>query len=86
MINAICEEELEELESNAKVANDDAEDDDEPEHQPMEVERDESNIVSYIEAVEFLGRLQQCDPKLGVNETATVHLDCFLKALHSGNA
>ena len=83
MINAICEEELEELESNAKVANDDAE---EPEHQPMEVESDESNIVFYIEAVEFLGRLQRCAPKLGVNETPTVHLDCFLKALHSCNA
>ena len=58
MINAICEEEREGLESNDKVDNDDADDGDEPEHQPMEVKSDESTFVSYIEAVEFLGRLQ----------------------------
>ena len=77
------------MENNAKVANneDDAEDDDEPEHQPMEVKSDESKVFSYVEAVEFLGRLQQlCAPKHGVNEVATVHLDCFLKVRHSGNA
>ena len=52
----------------------------------MEIDSDESNIVSYVEAVEFLGKLQRSAPNLGVNEAATVHLDRFLKALHSGNA
>jgi hypothetical protein len=87
IVNAICEDEMEELESNAKpAAADDAEDDDEPNPQPMEIDDDESKFVSYVEAVEFLGKLQQRAPKLGVNEAATVHLDRFLKALHAGNA
>ena len=73
------------MESNAKCAAA-AEDDDEPEQQPMEIDSDESNIVSYIETIEFLGKLQLTAHKLGVNEAATVHLDSFLKALHSGNA
>jgi hypothetical protein len=87
IVNAICEDEMEELESNAKpVDDDDAEDDDEPNPQPTEVDDDESNFVSYTEAVEVLGKLQRSAPKLGVNEAATVHLDRFLKALHAGNA
>jgi hypothetical protein len=75
------------LESNAKpAANDDAEDDDEPEPQPMEIDNEESNFISYVEAVEFLQKLKQSAPKLGVNEAATVHLDRFLNSRHTGNA
>jgi hypothetical protein len=86
---AICEDELEELESNCKPAADDnAEDDDEPDVQPMEIDDDgddkESNTVTYLDAVESLVRIRQSAPNVSVAET--VHLDRFLKALHSGNA
>ena len=52
----------------------------------MELDSDESNIVSYVEAVEFLRKIEQSAPKLGINEAATVHIDRLLKALHLGNA
>jgi hypothetical protein len=69
------------LENYAKpAANDDAEVDDEPDPQPMEIDSDdESNFVSYIESTEFLGKLQESAPKLGVNEAATVQIDRLLK-------
>jgi hypothetical protein len=51
----------------------------------MEIDKDESNFVSYAETVEFLGKVQRSASKLNV-QAATVHLDRFLRALHSGNA
>jgi hypothetical protein len=58
----------------------------EPEPDAMEVDNDESNFVSYAETVEFLGsKVQRSASKLNV-QAATVHLDRFLRALHSGNA
>jgi hypothetical protein len=88
LVHCFCEDEIEELDNNSKPAvNDDAEDDDEPDPQPMEIDSDdESNFVSYVETIECLGKLQRSAPKLGLNAAATVHLDCFLKALHSSNA
>ena len=59
VLDAICEEEIEGLESDAKpAANDDAADDDEPEPDPMEV-CDESNTFSYVEAVDSLQKIKQ---------------------------
>jgi DDE superfamily endonuclease/Tc5 transposase DNA-binding domain len=83
VMNAVCNQEIEELESNAKP--DDSPDDDEQEVQPMEID-EESDFVSYVEAVDFLVRLKQSAPKLGVNDATTVHLDRFLRALHTSNA
>ena len=85
VLDAICEEEMEELENIIKpAAIDKADDDNEPE--PMEVDVDGSDTFSYVEAVEVIRKLEQSAPKLGVNEAATIHLDCFLRFLHSGNA
>jgi hypothetical protein len=42
-------------------------------------------FVSYAETVEFLGKVQHSASKLNA-EAATVHLDRFLGARHSGNA
>jgi hypothetical protein len=86
VVNAICEDEIEMLESNTQPpANDDAEDDNEPDVQPMELEND--NIVSYVEALEMLQKLQISAPSLlGANQEARVHLDRFLKAIHTANA
>jgi DDE superfamily endonuclease/Tc5 transposase DNA-binding domain len=87
VINAVCEDELEELESNTKpAAGDDAEDDDEPDVQPMEIDTDEANLYSYVDAVEVLGKLQLSARKLRLNEAETVHIDRLLRALHSRNA
>jgi hypothetical protein len=87
VINAVCEDEIEELERNTNLAaNHNVEDDDEPDPQPMEIDSDESNLFSYVEAVEVLGRLQKSAPKLGISEASTVHIDRLLRALHSGNA
>jgi DDE superfamily endonuclease/Tc5 transposase DNA-binding domain len=86
VMNAVLEEELEELESNTKpAAIDDAGYDNEPEPNAVEIDNDESNFVSYGETVEFLGKVQRSASKLNV-KAATVHLDRFLRALHSGNA
>jgi hypothetical protein len=86
-MNAICEDEIEEMESDRKPAADDIVDDDnEPEVQPMEIDGDEADVFSYLEAVENVLKLQKSAHKLGVNEAATVHLDRYLKALHSSNA
>jgi ferredoxin-NADP reductase len=86
VMNAVLDEELEELESNTKPAADDAAADDaEPEPEAKEIDNDESNFVSYAETVEFLGKVQRSASKLNV-QAATVHLDRFLRALHSGNA
>ena len=56
----------------------------------MEIDSDgddkESNTVTYLDAVESLVRIRQSAPKLNVSAAETVHLDRFLKALHSGNA
>ena len=73
-MDAICEEETEELEINAKLNN---ADDNEPKH--MEVSIDGSDIFSYIEAVEVLQKLEQSAIKLSVNAAAIVHLDCSIK-------
>jgi hypothetical protein len=85
VMNAICEEEIEALESDAAkpAADENPEDDDEPD---MEIDDDGSNSVSYVEAVEFLGKLRRSTNKLGVNSAATVHIDRFLKELHQGHA
>jgi hypothetical protein len=85
VIDAICDEELENLESTAKpAAIDNAADDDEPD--PMEEEVDESDILSYVEAVDAIRKLTLSVSKLGVNEAAAVHLDRFASALHTANA
>jgi len=87
VLNAVCEDKIEELNKNAKPAADnDTEDDVEPDLQKMDIDSDEPNFFSYVEAVELLGKLQRSAPKLAVNAAATVHLDRFLKALHAGNA
>jgi hypothetical protein len=88
VMTAVLDEELEELESNAKpAAIDDGEDDDEPEPEPdpVQIDIDDSNFVSYTKTVEFLGKVPHSASKLHV-ETATVNLDRFLRALHTGNA
>jgi hypothetical protein len=75
VMNAICEDEIEEMESDRKPAADDiVEDDNEPEVQPMEIDGDEADVFSYLEAVENVLKLQKSAHKLGVNEAATVHL------------
>ena len=79
MINAICEEELEDLDSNAKVDDEYAKDD-KAEHQQMEAECDEFNILTYAEVVEFLGKLQWHAPNLGAREAAPANFDRFLSA------
>ena len=85
LIDAICEEEMEELETNTNTAAlDSVDDDNEPKF--MGVSIDESDIFSYIGAVEVLQKLEQSAPKLGVNAAATVHLDQFLRAPHTGHA
>jgi hypothetical protein len=58
----------------------------EVENKLLEIDSDESNSVSYVEAVEFLVKLQRTAPKLGVNEAAKVHLERLLKARHSSDA
>jgi hypothetical protein len=61
--NAIIEEELEELERSAKpAAADDAGDDDKP--KSMELEIGESDLLSYIEAVDVLHKLSLSAPSL----------------------
>jgi hypothetical protein len=99
-MNAVCAEEIETLESNSKPAAAadaaaaaaaaaadaaDAEIDNDLNSQPMEFDRKDFSPVSYVEAVEFLGRLRQSAPQLSVNEAARVHQDCFLKALRQRN-
>ena len=91
VVNAVCEDEIEQLNINAKhPGNSNTEDDDdESDLQAMDIDKnnnDETNLVSYVEAVEFLGKLQCSAHKLNLNAAATVHLDRFLKALHAGNA
>jgi hypothetical protein len=66
--------------------SDNAEDDDEPDVQPMEIDIDESNLFSYLDAVEVLRKLQLSASKLGLIEAETVHIDRLLKALHIRNA
>jgi hypothetical protein len=41
-MNAVCDQEIEELESNTKP--DDSQDDDEPEAQPMEIDEESQNF------------------------------------------
>jgi DDE superfamily endonuclease/Tc5 transposase DNA-binding domain len=84
VIDAICEDELEKMETAKLEAIDAAADDEEPE--PIEVEVDQSDILSYVEAVEALRKLSLSVSKLGVNEAAIVHLDRFASALHTANA
>ena len=81
----MCEDKIEELEeSYAKpAAINDADDDNE---HPMEVDIDESDTYTYLEAMEVLQKLERSARKLGINEAATVHLDRFIRALHSSNA
>ena len=80
----ICEDEIEEIESNQKpAAAEDDGDDEEPE--TMEVEVDESEAMTYLEAVDALEKLIVSAPKLGVSEAATVHLDRFAKALNAAH-
>jgi hypothetical protein len=76
VMNAVCDQEIEEFESKVKPHH--SQDDDEPEVQPLEID-EESHFVSYVEAVEFLVKLKQSAPKLVVNEAATVHIDRLLK-------
>jgi hypothetical protein len=86
VINAICEEEIEMLESSAELpADDDAGDDNEPDVQPDEFDSDD--IVSYVEALEMLRKLQvSASSLLGDDQKARCHLDRFLKSLHGANA
>ena len=84
VMEAICEDEIEEIESNQKpAAAEDDGDDEEPE--TMEVEVDESEAMTYLEAVDALEKLIVSAPKLGVSEAATVHLDRFAKALNAAH-
>jgi hypothetical protein len=64
----------------SKVNPYDSQDDDDSEVQPMEID-EESQFVSYVLAVEFLLKLKESAPKLGVNEAATIHVDRLLRAL-----
>ena len=75
VINATCDEEMVGLETNTKLlaAIDNMDDDNKPEF--MEVSIDVSETFLYIEAVDFLQKLQGIAPKLGVNAAATVHLE-----------
>ena len=73
VLNAICEEEMEELESDTKsVAIDDADDDNE--HESMQVDVDRFDTFSFVEALEVIQKLEQSACKLGVKKAATVHL------------
>ncbi len=74
VLNYVCEDEIEELNKNAKPAADNnTEDDDEPDLQTMDIDSGEPNFVSYVEPVEFLWKLQRSAPKLIVNAAATVN-------------
>jgi hypothetical protein len=58
-MNAVLDEEQEELERNIKLAAiDDAEGDGEPGPTAMQIANDESSFVLHAEAVEFLGKEQ----------------------------
>jgi len=52
----------------------------------MEVDVDDSDLLTYLEAVEAVRKLSVSAAKLGVPEGATVHLDRFAKELHKANA
>jgi hypothetical protein len=87
VMNAVADDAIEEFFENtlaADPANNDAADDDEPE--PMEVDVDESDLLSFLEAQEALRKLSISAEKLGVPTEATVHLDRFAKALQSAKA
>ena len=86
VLDTMCEDKIEELEeSYAKpAAINDADDDNEPD--PMEGDIGESDMYTYLEAVEVLQKLEQSACKLGINEAAMVHLDRCIRALHSSNA
>jgi hypothetical protein len=89
VVNAICDDEIEMLEADSNsqepTADDDAHDDNEPDVQPMEINN--ADIVSYVEALEMLRKLKLSSPSLlGANQEAAVHLDRYLKSIHSANA
>ena len=69
---------------NRTAVINDADDDNEPD--PMEGDIGESDMYTYLEVVEVFQKLQQSALMLGVNEAAMVHLDSFIRALHSNNA
>ena len=88
-MNAILEDELEMLlDSNTTIAaDDDAQDDKEPDVQPMEIDSDD--IVAYVDVQEMLRKLKVSAPSLfGDDQTEAIgnHVDRLLRAMFIANA
>ena len=81
MINAIVDEEVELLETEATIS---FEDDEESDVDMEETEEEET--MTFLEAEEALRKLTISCKTLGVSEAATVHLDHFKKALFKAKA
>jgi hypothetical protein len=86
VLDAICDDEIEILESESKApADDDAQDDIEPDVQPIEI--DSADMVTFAEALETVRKLKLSSPSLlGAHQEAQVHLDRYLRAILSANA
>jgi DDE superfamily endonuclease/Tc5 transposase DNA-binding domain len=86
VINAICDDEIEALESIANVAEiNDAIDDDEPDPQPMDID-DVSRRLTFVQAVEMITQVKENSHNLGAGEELNVHLDRYLRGLRAANA
>ena len=77
-MNAIVDEEVELLQTETGISDGESDVDIE--------DTEEEEIMTFLEAEEALRKLTISCNKLGIPESATVHLDCFKKALFKAKA
>ena len=88
IIDACLDDDIKELEELNKPRSDEELNvaDDEEIDEAMTEAVDESDLMTHLEASEALRKLKLSCGKLGVPDSATIHLDRFVKALHKAKA